>query len=420
MISFINNFNLIIFLVFIVFYAYQFFYVVVGLFHKQKEYTAKKEHKYAVVISARNESSVIGELVRSIKRQKYPQELLDVIVIADNCTDNTAEVSRQAGAIVVERENKELIGKGYALDFLFKKLMNEQPDNGYEGFFVFDADNLLEENYVAEMNKIFDQGYRVVTSYRNSKNYDTNWITAGYSQWFLREAKYLNFSRMALNTSCAISGTGFLVSSEIIKERGGWDCHLLTEDIEFTISSVIKGETIGYCDTAHFYDEQPVTFKQSWNQRLRWSKGFYQVFGKYGWQLVKTFFKYGKFACYDMFMNIMPALFVTLASIGVNLVTLIYSLVNVAHVAKLLPITLGAIAATFINFYAVLFVIGLITVITEWKEIRCSGVKKIFYSFTFPLFMFTYIPIAIAAIFKKVEWTPIAHSVTKSIDDIKS
>ncbi|KAA3379672.1 glycosyltransferase family 2 protein, partial [Akkermansia muciniphila] len=181
MISFINNFNLIIFLVFIVFYAYQFFYVVVGLFHKQKEYTAKKEHKYAVVISARNESSVIGELVRSIKRQKYPQELLDVIVIADNCTDNTAEVSRQAGAIVVERENKELIGKGYALDFLFKKLMNEQPDNGYEGFFVFDADNLLEENYVAEMNKIFDQGYRVVTSYRNSKNYDTNWITAGYS-----------------------------------------------------------------------------------------------------------------------------------------------------------------------------------------------------------------------------------------------
>ena len=119
-------------------------------------------------------------------------------------------------------------------------------------------------------------------------------------------------------------------------------------------------------------------------------------------------------------MNIMPALFVTLASIGVNLFTLIYSLVNVAHVAKLLPITLGAIAATFINFYAVLFVIGLITVITEWKEIRCSGVKKILYSFTFHLFMFTYIPIAIAAIFKKVEWTPIAHSVTKSIDDIKS
>ena len=86
---------------------------------------------------------------------------------------------------------------------------------------VFDADNVLDENYVAEMNKVFGSGYSVVNSYRNSKNYGSNWISAGYALWFLRESKYLNGARMQCGTSCAISGTGFLVSNEIIRENNG-------------------------------------------------------------------------------------------------------------------------------------------------------------------------------------------------------
>ena len=116
------------------------------------------------------------------------------------------------------------------------------------------------------MNKTFSKGYRIITSYRNSKNFGTNWISAGYSLWFLREAKFLNNARMMLGTSCAVSGTGFLVSSEVIRERGGWNYHLLTEDIEFTVDTVIRGETIGYCAGAMLYDEQPTRFDQSWNQ----------------------------------------------------------------------------------------------------------------------------------------------------------
>ena len=119
------------------------------------------------------------------------------------------------------------------------------------------------------MNKVFDSGYKVVTSYRNSKNYDTNWITAGYSLQFIREAKYLNNPRMMIKTSCAVSGTGYLVDSSIIKKNHGWKCNLLTEDIEFTVTNILDGEKVGYCEDAMFYDEQPTTFKQSWNQRMR-------------------------------------------------------------------------------------------------------------------------------------------------------
>ena len=136
--------------------------------------------------------------------------------MADNCTDKTADCARQAGAVVWERFNKEEVGKGYALDFLLNQIKKTYPDDPFDGYFVFDADNLLDENYVAEMNKTFSDGHEIITSYRNSKNFGDNWISAGYGLMFLREAKYLNNSRMLLNTSCAVSGTGFMFSRRII------------------------------------------------------------------------------------------------------------------------------------------------------------------------------------------------------------
>ena len=167
--------------------------------------------RFAVLIAARNEELVIGPLINSLLEQEYPAELYDIYVIPNNCTDNTAEIARSCGAIVYERFNKVLVGKGYALDYAFNKIKEDEGDyTAYDGYFIFDADNVIDRNYVREMNKTFDQGYRVVTSYRNSKNFDTNWITSGYSLWFCREAKYLNNPRMILKTSCAVSGLSLI------------------------------------------------------------------------------------------------------------------------------------------------------------------------------------------------------------------
>ncbi len=419
MISFISIFNIIILIIFTGFYSYQIFYVFVALFKKSENLKALNNHKYAVVIAARNESAVIAQLIKSIKCQNYPGRLLDIYVVADNCTDNTADVARNAGARVFERFNKQFVGKGYALDYAFKNIISKK--SCYDAYFVFDADNLLDENYVSEMNKVFDNGYKIVTSYRNSKNYDTNWLTAGYSLWFLREAKYLNNSRMILNTGCAISGTGFMVSDEIIRKNKGWKHHLLTEDIEFTIDNTIQGVKIGYCSKAVLYDEQPYLFKQSWNQRLRWAKGFYQVFAKYGMDLIKTMIRKRSFCCYDMFVTIMPALFLTLTSVAVNLTVFSIGLINIETCPVLMRETLGAVLLSVMNSYIVLFILGLITTVTEWKKINSSSLKKILFMFSFPLFIFTYVPISIAALFKfnKIEWKPITHSIVKTIEEIQ-
>lgn len=407
-------FNCVISVIFTLCYAYQFFYIFVGLLKKPKKFSAKKQHRFAVVVSARNESSVIGNLISSIRNQNYPQELLDIFIIADNCTDNTAEIARSAGAIVYERFNKEQVGKGYALDWMFNIIESEYADRNYEGYIIFDADNVLDPNYIAEMNKVFDNGYRIITSYRNSKNYDTNWITAGYSLWFLREAKYLNNARMQLGTSCAISGTGFLVSADVIRENNGWIHHLLTEDIEFTTDSIIHGEKIGYCADAILYDEQPTKFSQSYTQRLRWAKGFYQVFRNYGAKLVKGVFK-GSFSCFDMLMTIMPAMLLTLISIAINIIAIPIGIIN--HSNELMTLV-SILVKTVANFYGMFFLLGLITTITEADQIHCSKPKRVLYLFTFPLFMLTYVPIAIVALFRKIEWKPINHSVSKSLTEI--
>ncbi len=417
MLSFISIFNLVIFILFTGFYFYQFYYVIIGLFKESKVFAANRNHKYAVVIAARNESAVIAQLINSIKKQKYPSSLVDIYVVADNCTDNTADVAREAGATVFERFNRQLVGKGYALDYAFKIIMNY--DVKYEGYFIFDADNLLDENYIAEMNKVFDHGYKIITSYRNSKNYDTNWLSAGYSLWFLREAKYLNNSRMILNTGCAISGTGFMVSDEIVRKNNGWKHHLLTEDIEFSIDNAIQGEKIGYCGNAVLYDEQPYLFEQSWNQRLRWAKGFYQVFAKYGKNLFKSIFTKRSFCCYDMFVTITPALFLSLFSVAINIVFLTVGLINIETNPAIIQETSTAIMMSVVNSYIVLFALGLITTITEWKQINSNPWNKIKYLFSFPVFIFTYVPISIVALCKKIEWKPITHSIAKSIEEVR-
>lgn len=390
-------FNAVISILFTLCYAYQFFYLFVGLLKGEQKFKAVREHKFAAVISARNERDVIGQLISSIKSQNYPKDKLDVFVIADNCTDDTAQVAREAGAIVYERFNKVQVGKGYALDWLFKIIDRDHKDAGYEGYMIFDADNILDVNYVSEMNKVFDNGYDILTSYRNSKNFDSNWISAAYSLWFLREARYLNNSRMQLGTSCAISGTGFLVGANVIEENGGWIHHLLTEDIEFTCDSVSKGMKIGYASKAVLYDEQPTKFSQSYTQRLRWAKGFYQVFANYGGKLLKGVLK-GSFSCLDMFMTVMPAMLLTLLSVLINVVAIP---VAIATDAPETAILVQALIQTLVNFYGLFFILGLLTAITEWDQIHCVWYKKVLYLFTFPVFMLSYVPIAIIALLRK-------------------
>lgn len=400
-------------------FTYQIIYLAVALLKRPKPLPPAVPRRYAAILCARNEEAVIGNLIESIHAQKYPGGLVDVYVCADNCTDGTAAVARARGAIVFERFDSMRIGKGYALDFLFERLRASGVFARYDGFFFFDADNLLHEDFIAEMNKSFAAGNRIVTSYRNSKNYGDNWISAGYSLWFLRDAQYMNNPRMQLKTSSVVGGTGFLVAREVIEKNGGWPFHLLTEDTEFTIDSVLSGEFIAYCGNAILYDEQPTSFRQSWRQRLRWSRGYLQVLRKYGVRLVSGVFRGGKrgYACFDMLMAILPAIVLTLACALLNAGGALYSLIVLRE--PVLGTLCGELLRWFGGMYVTLLATGAVTLASEWKRIYCSSFRKVFFLFTFPLFMMTYLPVSVAALFQKAEWKPIRHSVSKTLADLR-
>ena len=416
----IVSFNFILGTLFGVCFLYQVVFFFVGLIHGEVKLPhAKKQHRYAFFIAAHNEEAVIANLVHSIRDQDYPAELIDIFVVADACTDNTAAAAREAGAIVYERNDLARKGKSWVMDYGFNRILTEYPGK-YEAFFIFDADNLLSRDYVSIMNDAFDQGYLALTSYRNSKNFGSSWVSAAYATWFLREARFLNNARMICGTSCAVSGSGYLVSAKIVEGMHGWDFHTLTEDIQFSTFCAIHGVRIGYAP-AEFFDEQPVTLPASIKQRMRWTKGFYQVFFTYGSHLLKSIAFFRRFAAYDLLMTIAPGMLLTLISLLANGTFLVVGSLSHGFLATEaeLEMCAGSLVLTLVFMYLTFFVMGLLTTIVERKHIHCPQRWRVVANlFTFPLFMFTYVPLTVAALFLKVDWVPTPHDVSVTLDQV--
>ena len=412
-------FNFLIWVFFTFAYLYQAIFMIRALVQGTVRLPeAKRLHSYAFVIAAHNEEAVIGNLVESIFAQDYPRELMDVFVVCDACTDDTHAVAEAAGATVWDRNDLARRGKSWALDYAFDRILNDY-DGAYEAFVVMDADNLVAPDYLSVMNRAFDAGYLVCTGYRNSKNFDSSWISSAYAIWFIREAKFLNNARMMSGTSCAISGSGWMVSERIVRGMHGWDFHTLTEDIQFSTFCCANNIQIGYAP-AEFFDEQPLTFKASWTQRMRWTKGFYQVFFSYGRDLAKGITR-GQFASYDMLMTIAPGMILTLLSFSVNATYLVIGSLSHGFFATQaeLDMCTGSLIMTFVSLYVTFFLLALITTVSERSHIHAKKRWRVVTNlFTFPIFMMTYIPITVAALFKKVEWIPTKHDIAIDLSDV--
>lgn len=307
--------------------AYRILFIILGLFKAPRFKKSTDYKNYAFLISARNEENVIGNLIRSIRKQKYPQDKITIFVVADNCTDKTAQVAKEAGAIVYERFNNELIGKGYALNFLTNYIISDYGSmKVFDGYFIIDADNVLDSYFIEKMNDAFSAGNKVVRGYLSSKNFGSNFISASYGYHHLRTIRTLHIPRTRLNLSCTVNGTGVLISSEILDANGGWTNLNITEDIEFSVDSMLKGYQIVNCYDAILYDEQPTTFKVMFRQRIRWAKGYLIMFKTHTLAILRKLFRlknpeikeiYGdrkdkqnwaqrKFTLYDMAFQIFP------------------------------------------------------------------------------------------------------------------
>ena len=284
---------------------------------KDKKLLVNKNHKFMAIIPAHNEEFVIRNLVESLKAQDYPKELYDVYVIADNCTDNTAAIAKEAGAIVYKRFDEAHKTKGHALQWFLKQKIEENAD--YDAFCVFDADNIVDKNFIKNMNKKLCQGEEIVQGYRDIKNPTDSWVSAGYAIFYWMMNRFYHLARYNLGLSPLINGTGFMVKFDIIKPNG-WQTITLTEDIEFSLINIANGRKLGWATDAIVYDEQPVHFMQSWSQRSRWTVGHLQCMKHYTGDLAKGVAKNKTMMNFDglLYMFGIPMMIITLLLLVVN------------------------------------------------------------------------------------------------------
>ena len=394
-------------------YFYQIVYLVLPLLKKQRPLEAKERRRYAILIAARNEEAVLPHLLASIRQQDYPAERISTFVVADNCTDRTAEVAEAGGAKVFRRSSTTRIGKGYALNFLLSRIDLTEGLDSFDAFLIFDADNLLMPEYISQINKVCSNGFEAFCGYRNSKNFGSNWISQGYALWYLHDSCHLNQSRMLLGTTCAVNGTGFGFTRQLLQRMGGWNFFTLTEDIEFSTWCATRGIRIGYCRDATVFDEQPENFIQSWRQRTRWTQGGLQVSIRYAGDLLKGLFK-GPRTAYASFET------ATLSLWGYGMGVICCGIALLVTFLAERWLGLGkAILLGLAGTYSSMFVIGALTLLTEWRRIRAATNKKVQALFTFPLFMMTFIPIALTAVFRKFQWQPISHTVAISAEELQ-
>lgn len=385
--------------------AYQLAYTFLSLVKTPRWKPGAGTNRYAVLICARNEAAVLPKLLESLRAQDYPG-VLDLYVAADNCTDDTARLARKGGATVFERHDLVHVGKGYALNFLLHRIWAEGKH--YDGYLLFDADNLARPDFVRRLDGVFGPECPVVAGYRNTKNY-RGWVAAGQGLCFIREVRFLNCPRTLLGFSGNVTGTGFLVSEEILRTAGGWPWHCLCEDLEFSTVQMIAGRRIAYCLQAEYFDEQPATLSQSVRQRLRWCKGFLQVMASRGAGLGRAALR-GSWSCADLLISrIAPVLF--------NLLALGFAAVGAA-LAGGPVLVLAALGRILACGYLSMLVMAALTTCTEWKRIQAPAVWKLAGIFTFPLYMATYLPIALVACVRRVEWTPVAHTRAVSLNQL--
>lgn len=376
---------------------------------KEKPLKVKKDHRFMAIIPAHNEEAVVGNLIESLKNQNYNKELYDIYVIADNCTDNTAKVAREAGAIVYERYNETEKTKGYALDwFLQQKIKEDAP---YDAIFIFDADNIVDKNFITAMNKKLCQGEDVVQGYRDIKNPTDNWITSGYALFYWTMHRFYHLARYNLGLSPMLNGTGFMVSFDIIKENNGWKTVTLTEDIEFSLQRILKGKRLGWATEAIVYDEQPTGFKQSWSQRSRWTVGHMQCMKEYTGKLAEAAKEKKTMVNFDGFLYI-------IGSIPMFVVTIILLLSNFMLYAAD-GMTQTELILNMLRYLVPTFVLPSLTaafvMFLDGKAIK-PMIKGFF---TYPLFMGSWLLINFKCLFKReTTWEKINHVRNIKIDEV--
>ena len=373
-----------------------------GLYRRQEVKVLAPEKTFAIVVAAHNEEAVIGPLVENLARLDYPRKYYDIFVVADNCTDRTAEIARNRGAVVFSRFNMKERGKGYALEWMFRRLF--MLNSKHDAIVIFDADNLVKKNYLMEMNSKLCQGHKIIQCRIDSKNPFDTWITNTFSIAFWVTNRLLQLARYNTGVlSNFLGGTGMCIDAEVLK-KVGWGTTSLTEDMEFTVKALSNGIKTTWAHDTAVYDEKPLTFRQAWNQRKRWVQGHMDVAGRYFFPLIVRGIKERRVMYLDAAVHLCQPVWVMIAAL--------FMFSNCIAVFQADAAQLFALAAVLV---VIQYIYPLAALLLERRPWRAYA-GLLFY----PVFAYSWIPIIFSGFLnrKDKEWSHTKHSRLIYIEEI--
>lgn len=381
------------------------YYFVISAFgwkkRTDKYYYKGPLNSYAIIISAHDEEMVIRNTINSIKEMDYPSNKYEIFVVADNCSDNTAQLARESGASVYERTNLQENGKGQALKWMFNILF--RLNKKYDAVVILDADNLVSKDFLKQIDKKMSQGFEVVQGYRDMKNPWESWVTMSYSITYWLANRLCQLPRQYLGMNCTLTGSGYAVRIDTLKKIG-WKIETLTEDVEFYFQLCLQDVKIGWAHEAVIYDEQPTTLLQSWKQRTRWMQGHFSCVFIYGKQILRKLLQEKNIHAFDSLVMLLYPFFCVLGSI----LMVIQGIYTVARIGDASIRTIVILALISVISFLVQNIYSLSVLADEKK----ANKKVILGLIILPLFNFTWVPIMIQGYFsrKNKKWAHIAHS----------
>ena len=244
--------------------AYPLIYSLASLGTRKSYYpTANKQHKFAILFPAYKEDRVILPVVESFLQQHYPQELYKVIIISDHMQETTNERLAQL-PITLLKANYENSSKAKALNFAMDHFGRDE----FDAVVILDADNIVDTNFLLEINKVFDAGVQAIQAHRTAKNRNTDIaVLDGLSE----EVNNSIFRRghVRLGISSALIGSGMIFNYQWFHDNVK---HLVTtgEDKELEVLLLKQRIFIEFLDEVYVYDEKTQGEKGFYNQRRRW------------------------------------------------------------------------------------------------------------------------------------------------------
>jgi len=229
-------------------------------------------NQFAILVPAHNEEMLITTLCKSLLKIDYPRHKYEIFIVADNCSDQTANICRQYPIQVLERNEQKTRGKGQALAWALKQIDLEQ----YDSVLIVDADNYVDSGILRELSRLLNQGEQAIQCYNAVGNREDSgftqllFVTRTIGNLLYHEAKF------RLGLSSYLMGNGLCFRSDLLKQRG-WTAFSVGEDWEYYAQLVEYGTRIGFAAKAKVFHQESRSLNQATSQRLRWASGRFSI-----------------------------------------------------------------------------------------------------------------------------------------------